>query len=123
LSSIPGSAIPEGPVPETDKLVHIGLYGVLGFLCARALAARGRARGARLVLGKLVAAAALLATSYGVTDEIHQIFTPRRSCDWHDVVADAIGGLVGAFIAANALRRSARRKTSAGLPEESPKVG
>lgn len=96
LSSIPGSAIPEGPVPETDKLVHIALYGVLGFFCARALAAR--IRGARRD-GKLIFAGALLATAYGVTDEIHQIFTPHRSCDWHDVVADAIGGLLGAFVA------------------------
>jgi VanZ family protein len=95
LSSIPGSAIPEGPVPETDKLVHLALYGVLGSFCARALVAHGRA--ART--SKLILAAAILATGYGVTDEIHQLFTPRRSCDWHDVVADAIGGLLGAFVA------------------------
>lgn len=104
LSSIPGSAIPEGPVPETDKLVHIALYGVLGFFCARALAARGR--GGRPISSKLIFAAALLATAYGVTDEIHQIFTPRRSCDWHDVVADAIGGLLGAFVATRWLARA-----------------
>jgi VanZ family protein len=52
-----------------------------------------------------VALACLLATLYGVTDELHQLFTPRRSCDFYDVVADAVGGLLGAVLAAALVAR------------------
>jgi VanZ family protein len=109
LSSIPGSAIPEVPGRYTDKVVHVLLYAVLGLLVGRALevtTALGRA--------PKVAVACVLATAYGITDELHQLFTPRRSCDWHDVVADAVGGLLGGVLAATVLsRRSRARKPSA----------
>jgi VanZ family protein len=92
LSSIPGSAIPEVPLANTDKLVHVGLYFVLGLLVARALGAT-----TTLAPARTVAAAVLLVAAFGVTDELHQLLTPNRSCDWHDLVADALGGLLGAF--------------------------
>jgi VanZ family protein len=92
LSSIPGSAIPEVPLANTDKLVHVGLYLVLGLLCARALRATTALRP-----GRAVVATVLLVTAFGVTDELHQLLTPNRSCDWHDLVADSLGGLLGAL--------------------------
>jgi VanZ family protein len=98
LSSIPGSAFPDVPGRYTDKLVHIALYGVLGLLVGRALAAT-----TALGAPARVALACALATIYGITDELHQLLTPRRSCDWHDVVADAIGGLLGGLLAATLL--------------------
>jgi VanZ family protein len=101
LSSIPGSAIPEVGIWQFDKVVHAGIYGVLGALCAYALA-RATPRSRR---GRLVVLAALLATAYGVSDEIHQRWTPRRSSDPRDVAADAVGGLLGAWVATSILRR------------------
>jgi VanZ family protein len=99
LSSIPGNAFPEVPGAQTDKLVHGVLYLVLGLLCGRGL-------GATTSLGRptLVALAAAVATAYGVTDELHQLLTPRRSCDWHDVVADAVGALAGAALSTRFMR-------------------
>jgi hypothetical protein len=41
--------------------------------------------------------ATCIAALYGITDEFHQVFTPNRTPDWHDAVADAVGGLVGAL--------------------------
>jgi len=38
-----------------------------------------------------------LASAWGALDEIHQLFTPNRSCDWRDWVADTAGALVGAL--------------------------
>jgi VanZ family protein len=103
LSTIPGSAIPEVPTPNVDKLVHGALYLVLGLCCARGLGAS-----ARLAPVPLVMAATAMATAFGVTDELHQLLTPRRSADWLDVVADAIGALLGALVATG-LRRRARQ--------------
>jgi VanZ family protein len=40
--------------------------------------------------------AILIATAYGISDEIHQLWTPQRSADWRDVVADASGAALGA---------------------------
>jgi VanZ family protein len=39
-----------------------------------------------------------VSTLYGVSDELHQLFVPGRNCDWHDVVADAAGSLLGAAL-------------------------
>jgi VanZ family protein len=97
-SSLPGTAYPRTDVPAADKLVHLFLYGALGALCARALILRAARPEARLRL-RLVLAAAALATAYGITDELHQLFVPFRSADWQDVIADAIGGLIGATLA------------------------
>jgi VanZ family protein len=90
LSSLPGSAYPATNIWNADKLVHIALYGLLASLCARAFV-RGQGRG----LGAALLLAALVSTVYGVSDELHQAFVPGRNCDWHDVVADAIGSLLG----------------------------
>jgi VanZ family protein len=87
-------------VAQADKLVHGLTYLVLGLLCGRALRAA-----TTLAKGRRVALAFLLTTAYGVTDELHQLFTSGRSCDWHDVVADAVGGLLGAVLAATLLER------------------
>ena len=91
LSSIPGTRLPTIDLPQSDKIVHALLYGVLGGLLCRALdrsRAPGKAR-AHLLL------AILIATAYGVSDEIHQLWTPQRSADWRDVVADASGAALG----------------------------
>ena len=48
---------------------------------------------------RTVILATVLATGYGLTDEFHQLFVPRRSFDWFDLLADA----AGAFVAASAV--------------------
>src|SRR4029079_2808871 len=93
LSSIPGDTFPRVPGWHADKVVHVALYLLLGLFCARALRATKN-----LSVARLVFAATMLATAYGVADEVHQLFTPRRSCDWRDVVADAVGAFIGAVL-------------------------
>src|SRR5438270_3789909 len=91
LSSIPGTRLPAIDLPQSDKIGHALLYGVLGGLLCRALdrsRTRGKARSHLLL-------AILIATAYGVSDEIHQLWTPQRSADWRDVVADASGAALG----------------------------
>ena len=92
MSSVPGQSLPPLPAWNFDKLVHALVYAILAGLCLLALG-----RGVHLPGGRMVALAALIATLYGVSDELHQLLTPGRSADVLDVVADAVGALIGAL--------------------------
>ena len=87
-----------GRLPDgSDKVAHaIGYLALSAFLTL----ATGRP-----------ALAAALAALYGVTDEVHQAFVPGRRSDALDVVADAVGAAVGAWLAWRLLSR--RRRTRA----------
>ena len=41
------------------------------------------------------ATAVVLSTLYGVSDEVHQAFTPERTPDVRDLLADALGAALG----------------------------
>jgi len=93
-SSFPASEY----VPEfdfSDKLLHVGAYAVLGFLLYRAFSAMDN--GATTV--RLIAISIFLTALYGASDEIHQYFVPSRSAELFDFAADAIGGIIGVFVA------------------------
>jgi VanZ family protein len=96
LSSIPGTRFPAIDLPFSDKLAHALLYGVLGGLLRRAL---DRTRAPKSAAANVLLAI-LLATAYGVSDEIHQSWTPHRSADGRDVAADAVGATLGATLVA-----------------------
>jgi VanZ family protein len=90
VSSI--SSLPSLPGNPSDKLEHLVEYGILGALLVRALGGpRWRSPAARAVI-----IAIAIAAVYGLTDEGHQYFVPGRDSDWHDALADAAGGVVGA---------------------------
>lgn len=82
------------------KLGHFTEYLVLGVLIARALRDE---RGWRLHHAVMAIA---LATSYAVTDELHQHFVPGRTAAVADVGIDALGACAGQI--AMALRRPRR---------------
>jgi VanZ family protein len=84
-------ALPQG----IDKDLHGLLYCGLGVLLVRALA--GGLRG-RVITARATIIAALIATLYGITDEIHQHFVPSRQVEALDVVADGIGATAGAIV-------------------------
>jgi VanZ family protein len=74
-----------------DKLGHIVLYAGLGFLVARWLIGSGfEGKAASVILP------ALFCFLYGITDEFHQSFVPGRTAEAGDVIADGMGGLLGA---------------------------
>lgn len=85
LSSIPGTSFPQSQIWNYDKLLHAAEYAAGGFLCCFAL--RGRWW-----------LAAILVSLYGASDELHQLWTPMRSCDWRDWIADTTGGTLGAVL-------------------------
>ena len=72
------------PIPSTgwDKSNHLLAFFVMALLGLRAYPGRTMA-----VLTGLVA--------YGVLIEVLQSFTPNRSAEWQDIVADSVGLVVG----------------------------
>lgn len=88
------SDLPDLPTGFSDKAAHMLLYCGLGFLLARALAG-GLGRPVPLWVPPLVV---LVAVAYGVSDEVHQFFVPRRQFDLLDLAADAAGAGLGAGV-------------------------
>ncbi len=93
-SSIPGEHIPKLKILEYDKLLHMAEYCILGFLFARAL----RHSGLNIGFAKMVILAIIITAFYGASDEFHQYFTPGRTADVFDFLADFVGANMGIFI-------------------------
>lgn len=91
LSSLTSVGLPL--FPQADKVIHIGLYSVLGFFVARGLFCVYGVRAGRLIL-----LAALVALAYGMSDEVHQLYVPTRSAEIGDLISDAVGGFIGSII-------------------------
>lgn len=89
VSSIPSSKIPT-LIDYTDKVLHAGVFGVLCWLIHIALFFQPN-----VTLKKYSALFALLLTMlYGVVDEYHQMYTPGRTTEFWDFLADTTGGVV-----------------------------
>ncbi len=88
LSSRP--VLPAPDLPGFDKLAHLCEYGVFGLLLARGFRAYG------MTPRVAIALAAVAASAYGVSDELHQGFVPGRSVEVLDWLSDTAGGAMGA---------------------------
>ena len=101
---------PEDNLPSfvgllSDKVLHVAEYAVLGGLCYMAFR-YGTGDRLRPWAGLL---AVLLASLYGLSDEIHQSFVPFRESSGFDWLADGIGATLGAVVSAAALPRLTAR--------------
>lgn len=99
-TSIPGAHIPRVNIPDFDKMVHFGFYGVFALLMFRALESPSVMRRVITVLIGIAIFAAL--------DEFHQRFIPGRYMDLEDWMADMAGAMVGLVLAAATRRRAVR---------------
>jgi VanZ family protein len=88
LSSHP--ALP-GSTLTPDWVQHAVAYAGLAAVTLRATSG-GRWAG---VTAASLAAAWLIATIYGASDELHQAFVPSRTADLRDLAADAAGAAAG----------------------------
>jgi VanZ family protein len=75
------------------KLAHASEYAVLGLLLARAV--------------RRELPAVLLGIAYAASDELHQHFVPGRHGAVYDVAIDAVGVVVGVYLARRMTRRPA----------------
>jgi VanZ family protein len=113
LSSRPVRVQTGWKLPGFDKLIHVVEYGGWALLFLVGLLAtspRIRARPAFFL-------AALAATAYGLSDEVHQAFVPQREADGFDLLADAVGAMLGAGFGLSVravLRRRAAARGGAG---------
>lgn len=92
-----------GHTVDISPVGHFTEYLVFGILLLNALRHH-------IDLKKAAIAAVCAASAYGITDEIHQIFVPQRSCDPLDWAVDTIAALLGALIVYAVLK--ARNTTS-----------
>ncbi len=112
-SSIPGSDLP----PQLNLwtiVAHFVEYLLLAVLLSTALNSPKRALWLTAVI------AIVIASLYGASDEVHQLFVPGRNCDPLDWLTDTIGATVGAvatiwFISAQKVKKSRARDSSKKL--------
>ena len=91
LSSQPSIDTPS-LFPGQDKLFHMVAFGILGFFLMGGMKVTSSGYRTRQV-GFVV----VLVVLYGLLDEFHQYFVPGRTMDIYDALADAAGGLLGAW--------------------------
>lgn len=93
LTSLPSSMAITTDV--SDKVNHFGAYGLLSVLLYLNLYFQDKIE----VLNKFPATfTVLIASIYGMVDEIHQMFVPGRSAEFLDWLADFSGSLVAVLI-------------------------
>jgi N-acetylglucosaminyldiphosphoundecaprenol N-acetyl-beta-D-mannosaminyltransferase len=82
--------------PPWDKLAHAGTFAVIGMACGLGSGTRGMRMGLSALAGAL---------AIGFADELHQLSLPGRDAGWPDLAADALGGLLGAWLLSRIYRR------------------
>ncbi|RMD47914.1 MAG: hypothetical protein D6830_07930 [Ignavibacteria bacterium] len=79
----------------SDKIKHFGAYAILGLLLSLASYFQSKWE----ILSKYFwSGAVIIASVYGMLDEIHQMFIPNRSAEILDWVADFTGAMFGGLI-------------------------
>jgi VanZ family protein len=110
LSAIPGDELVGPDFEFADKLMHATAYaGIAGAL--RLAFGSPHARAAFTPLLRSAATLAI-AVAYGVSDEIHQMYVPNRFATVSDLIADAVGALIGTAVAHAVLYRRRRDASS-----------
>lgn len=94
-SSFPSITLPKVELFEIDKLVHMGVYGLLAALIYISLIHQNNFS---VLSQNPVAWTIILTALYGASDEFHQTFVPNRSGELPDLLADIIGALLSILI-------------------------
>ena len=95
-----------------DKLYHFVEYAILGVLMYRAFRYSSREQ-SEVVLGVLAFSSVIL---FGCVDEMYQWFTPLRYSGGWDLMADALGGIIGVYLWEVALSISMIRLLEERIP-------
>ena len=90
-SSFPAEAYPKIEIWGSDKLVHIGVYGLLAALTYISFIHQQKSP---FLVKHAIIFAILICSIYGATDEFHQYFVPNRDCEILDWLADFLGVMI-----------------------------
>ncbi len=93
-------------LPDPNLIAHFCLYAGLGFIAWLDF----RAERAEWLRSRAAGAAVIFSALYGVSDEIHQLFTPNRAFQMEDLLMDTLGPL--AAMAAVAVRLRIKKRKS-----------
>lgn len=88
-------------IPEADKVVHFGLYFWLAIFLALVLSQWFRKAGNQSRRFGILVMTILFCGTYGMIDEVTQIWVPTRSADpldWCTDMAGAIAGLISLHV-------------------------
>ncbi|MEE9190399.1 MAG: VanZ family protein [Candidatus Neomarinimicrobiota bacterium] len=97
LSKIPGYSVSYPRILSVDKLLHILEYSILGFLMVRSLNRISKIPIIIIITGSLI---------FASIDEMLQSFTPGRSTDVYDFIADAVGIFLGLILTITIVRNN-----------------
>lgn len=87
---------------DVSPIGHFAEYLLFGAVLANAVRLH-------VPLRRTVWLAPLIASLYGITDEIHQIFVPMRSCDPADWLVDTVAAVIGAAVVATLVKKRSKR--------------
>lgn len=94
LSSIPQDEMPKMALLRFDKLLHLLEYTIFGMLLMLAFTSNN----SRRVTERAPLFTLTTGILYGITDELHQWFVPGRFVSVFDLLADAIGIVMGIYL-------------------------
>ena len=80
--------------PYVDKLIHFVEFGIL---CLALCWSLSSAQVGSKEIYKIILAIGITSL-YGISDEFHQSFTPHRSADVFDWLADTVGAVAAGFL-------------------------
>lgn len=102
LSGYEKTLIPQSKYISWDKIAHIIEYSILGYLIARA----AYFSGIRWVYLSYFWVTLSFGVLYAASDEWHQLHVPGRYASPFDVLADAVGILLGLYIFSRGFRKT-----------------
>lgn len=92
LTSLPSNSLPK--VALSDKVNHFLAYFGLAVLLGGTLFHQ---RKFNFLSSNYILATIIIASFYGLVDEIHQLFIPGRYCELYDWLANFVGVIAGTF--------------------------
>ncbi len=97
-------SVRSGPQPlswvwNIDKVYHFLVYALMALLLTWTFADRASFKSGGTATWRIVAAAFVISTLFGVAMEVLQHFFPLRNASFFDALANALGALAGAVVA------------------------
>ncbi len=90
-SSFPADAYPKIDVLGADKIVHLGVYGLLAALIYISMIHQEKYP---YLVKNVFIITVVFCAAYGASDEFHQYFVPNRDCSFWDWLSDFAGAVI-----------------------------